>query len=577
MNNTKKKNVFQIFNDLFAYKEITEYDFTVPEKVDEEKDKNISYEDEINEQKPASEPKNIFPSLSVNLEYMKVRYNFLINSDVIIRDFTLTARNKQYSAFLVYIDGMVDTKLINDFILNPLMLKNRANIFDGEETKIISEAITNNISVRKVKKFNLLDYIYNNLMPQNSVQKLTEFNEIISGINSGNCALFVDTLDTAFDIDVKGFKQRNVEKPENEIVVRGSQEAFTEAIRTNTSLLRRLVNNENLIIENIEVGNLSNTKCAVCYMKNIANNELVSEVKYRLNNINVDYLISSGQLEQLIEDNGKYSLPQLISTERPDKATNYLLEGRVVVLVNGSPYSLIAPGTLIDFISSPEDLNLKYQFANMLKIIRILGFLITLLLPGLYIAITNFHQELLPTELLFAIVGSRELVPFPIIFEIILMELSFELIREAGLRVPTPIGPTIGIVGALILGQAAVEANIVSPILIIIVAITAIASFAIPDFSLSFHCRILRFAYIILGYLLGFLGICIGLFIHFLVVSSLKSFGYPYLQPYIPVTRDYKGLLLSPAWKREHRADFLNSKRPKKQANISMGWKNQQL
>lgn len=573
MNNTKKKNVFQIFNDLFAYKEITEYDFTVPEKVDEEKDKNISYEDEINEQKPASEPKNIFPSLSVNLEYMKVRYNFLINSDVIIRDFTLTARNKQYSAFLVYIDGMVDTKLINDFILNPLMLKNRANIFDGEETKIISEAITNNISVRKVKKFNLLDYIYNNLMPQNSVQKLTEFNEIISGINSGNCALFVDTLDTAFDIDVKGFKQRNVEKPENEIVVRGSQEAFTEAIRTNTSLLRRLVNNENLIIENIEVGNLSNTKCAVCYMKNIANNELVSEVKYRLNNINVDYLISSGQLEQLIEDNGKYSLPQLISTERPDKATNYLLEGRVVVLVNGSPYSLIAPGTLIDFISSPEDLNLKYQFANMLKIIRILGFLITLLLPGLYIAITNFHQELLPTELLFAIVGSRELVPFPIIFEIILMELSFELIREAGLRVPTPIGPTIGIVGALILGQAAVEANIVSPILIIIVAITAIASFAIPDFSLSFHCRILRFAYIILGYLLGFLGICIGLFIHFLVVSSLKSFGYPYLQPYIPVTRDYKGLLLSPAWKREHRADFLNSKRPKKQANISMGWK----
>lgn len=334
-----------------------------------------------------------------------------------------------------------------------------------------------------------------------------------------------------------------------------------------------MVNNENLIIENIEVGNLSNTKCAVCYMKNIANNELVSEVKYRLNNIDVDYLISSGQLEQLIEDNGKYSLPQLIATERPDKATNYLLEGRVVVIVNGSPYSLIAPGTLMDFISSPEDLNIKYQFSNLLKIIRIIGLVITLLLPGLYIAITNFHQELIPTELLFAIVASRESVPFPVIFEIFLMEFSFELIREAGLRVPTPLGPTIGIVGALILGQAAVEANIVSPILIIIVAITAISSFAIPDYSLSFHCRLLRFAYIILGYLLGFLGICFGLFIHFLVMCSLKSFGYPYLQPYIPVTRDYKGLLLSPAWKREHRADFLNTKRPKKQNKISMEWK----
>ncbi len=268
-------------------------------------------------------------------------------------------------------------------------------------------------------------------------------------------------------------------------------------------------------------------------------------------------------------------MPQLISTERPDKATNYLLEGRVVIIVNGSPYSLIAPGTLIDFISSPEDLNLKYQFANMLKIIRILAFILTILLPGLYIAITNFHQELIPTELLFAIVASRESVPFPIIFEIFLMEVSFELIREAGLRVPSPIGPTLGIVGALILGQAAVEANIVSPVLIIIVAITGISSFAIPDFSLGFHCRLVRFVYIILGYLLGFLGISIGVFINFFIMASIKSFGYPYLQPYVPVTRDYKGILLSPAWKREHRADFLNTKRPKKQDDISMKWRYQ--
>lgn len=573
MDNTKKKKFFQTFNELFEYNEKNEYDFTVPERIDEKKDTIISYEDELKEEKLVNAQKNIFPSLNVNLEYLKVRYNALINSDIVIRNFTLTARGKQYGAFLLYIDGMVDTKLINDFVLNPLMLKNKANSFDGDENKVISEAITNNISVRKVKKINLSDYIFNNLIPQNSVKKIKEFDKIISAINSGDCALFIDTLDIAYDIDVKGFKQRGVDKPENEIVVRGSQEAFTEVIRTNTSLLRRLVNNENLIIENIEVGNLSNTKCAVCYMKNIANNELVSEVKYRLNNIDIDYLTSSGQLEQLIEDNGKYSLPQLLATERPDKATNYLLEGRVIILLNGSPYSLIAPGTFIDFLSSPEDLNIKYQFSNLLKIIRIFALVITLLLPGLYIAITNFHQELIPTELLFAIVASRESVPFPVIFEIFLMEFSFELIREAGLRVPTPLGPTIGIVGALILGQAAVEASIVSPILIIIVAITAISSFAIPDYSLSFHCRLIRFVYIILGYLLGFLGIAFGLFIHFLIVSSLKSFGYPYLQPYIPVTRDYKGVLLAPAWKREHRADFLNTKRPKKQNKISMEWK----
>lgn len=383
----------------------------------------------------------------------------------------------------------------------------------------------------------------------------------------------MDTLNIVFDIDVKGFKQRSVEKPENEIVIRGSQEAFTENLRTNTSLLRRFVNNESLIIENLEVGSLTKTKCAVCYMKNIANNDLVGEVKYRLNNLEVDSIISSGQLEQLIEDNGSFSLPQLISSERPDKAANLLLEGRVVVLVNGSPYCLIAPGTLIDFITSPEDLNLKFQFTNLLKVVRILAVILTLLLPGIYVAITNFHQELIPTELLFTIVASRESVPLPIIFEILVMEISFELIREAGLRVPAPIGPTIGIVGALILGQAAVEANIVSPILIIIVAITAIASFAIPDFSFGFHCRVTRFIYIIFGYLLGFLGIGICIFVHSLILTSLKSFGYPYMQPYAPVTKDYKGIFLVPIWKREHRADFLNTKKPKKQEHISMKWK----
>lgn len=573
MDNINKKKFFKAFNSLFEYKEKTEYNFIIPRTSNTESNINISYEDEINKTQLETEPKYIFPSLSVNLEYMKVKYNTLINSDIVIREFTLTARNKQYSAFLLYIDGMVDTNLINDFVLNPLMLRNRANIFDGDENKVVKEAVTNNISVRRIKKFDLLDYIFNNLMPQNSVQKIKTFDELILGINSGNCALFIDTLDTAFDIDVKGFKQRSIDKPDNEIVIRGSQEGFTETIRTNTSLIRRFVNNENLIIENIKVGTLSKTNCAVCYMKNIANNELVSEVKYRLNNINVDYLISSGQLEQLIEDNGNYSLPQLISTERPDKATNYLLDGRVVILINGSPYSLIAPGTLLDFLASPEDLNLKYQFANLLKLIRILAFILTLLLPGLYVAITSFHQELIPTELLFAIVASRESVPFPIIFEIFLMEFSFELIREAGLRVPSPIGPTIGIVGALILGQAAVEASIVSPILIIIVAITGISSFAIPDFSLSFHCRIARFIYIILGYLLGFLGIALGLFIHLLIIANLKSFGFSYLQPYVPVARASKGIMLSPAWKREYRADFLNTKRPKKQDKISMSWK----
>ena len=389
--------------------------------------------------------KNLYSNLSVNLDYIKVKYNSLINSDIKIREFNLTINGKEYKSALLFIDGLINSESINDFILKPLMSKNKSL------QSPMPSAITNNISVRKVKKFNLEDYIYNSLVPQNTMKKVTTFEDIFSSVNIGDCALLVDTIPTSFVIDVKGFESRSISEPKNETVIRGSQESFVEKLRTNTSMLRRLINNENLIIEDTTVGKISKTKVAVCYLKDIANNDLVAEVKYRINNLDVDYITSSGQLEQLIQDNSYSTFPEMIASERPDKAANHILEGRVVVLVNGSPYSLIMPGVFIDFLSSPEDMNLKFQYSNLLKIVRIIAFVITLFLPGIYVAITNYHTELLPTELLFTIAASRNTVPFPIIFEILLMEISFELIREAGLRVPTPIGPTIGIVGALIL------------------------------------------------------------------------------------------------------------------------------
>lgn len=250
--------------------------------------KNQDVRDEL-----SSKPVNIFPSLDVNLEYMKVKYNTLINSDIIIREFILNARNKQYKAFIMYIDGMVNTTLINDFILKPLMLRNRSNSYEGSQNRVVSEAISNNITVRRVKKFDITDYISECLLPQNSVKENKTFEEITEGINSGNCALFIDTLSVVFNIEVKGFEKRSLGEPNNEMVVRGSQVAFNEAIRTNTSLLRRMVNNENLIIENVNVGKLSNTSCAICYVKNIANSDLIAEVKYRVNNLEIDYLTSS--------------------------------------------------------------------------------------------------------------------------------------------------------------------------------------------------------------------------------------------------------------------------------------------
>lgn len=454
MMNSIKSSIKNWFEQIFAYKNPDiNYNFYLAETQKEQEFSHSSFENEISNTNSdlQFEKEEISCHLKENLDYMKLKYNTLINSDVIIREFTITAKGKEFPAFLFYIDGMSDSNLINDFILEPLMLKNEDNLYTEDSTYFLPSKENKQVPIKKIKKFDLTEYINNCLLPQNALKKETKFSSVISGINMGNCALFVESLNIAFNLDVKGFKQRSVSAPNNEIIIKGPHEAFVEAIRTNTSLLRRIVNNENLIIENVNVGDISKTACAICYMKDITNNDLVAEVRYRLNNLKVDTLLSSGELEQLIEETNKYSIPQILSTERPDKAAKHLFAGKVVVIINGNPYCLIMPATFIDFLGSPEDTNLKFQFANFLKFLRIIAMLITLLLPGLYIAITNFHQELIPTELLFSIIASRENVPFPVIFEILVMEISFELIREAGLRVPSPIGPTIGIVGALVL------------------------------------------------------------------------------------------------------------------------------
>ena len=554
-NNTNIMKIKEILNNTFGYFPKKEYQFTL--ESDSESQNSTSMQNSI--EIPEKQEK-VFKNINENLNFVKVKYNSLISSDIVIRKFLLNCNGKKYRAFILYIDGMVDTKILNDSILKPLMIKNL-------------NTISQNFNLEN-SSLSLENYIESCLIPQNSIKQQTYFEDLFNGVNSGNCALFVSTLNIAFDIDIKGFKQRSISKPENEIVIKGSHEAFVENLRTNTSFLRRLTNNENLVIENVKVGKITKTNCAVCYIKNIANDDLVLEAKYRLNNLCVDSLLSAGELEQLLTDTNFLGIPKILVSERPDNAVKSLLQGRVIIIVNGSPYALILPAVLIDFLTSPEDTNLKTIFANFLKIIRIISAFFALFLPGLYIAITSFHREIIPTELLFSILSSRQSVPFPIILEILMMEISFEIIREAGLRVPAPIGPTLGIIGALVLGQAAVSAGIVSPILIIIVAITGISSFAIPDFSFSFHLRFYRFAFIILGFLSGFLGIGVGIFVYLTALYDLESFGVPYTSPYAPAINSKNNhFLLSPIWKREYRAPYWSSKREKRQNKISMKWR----
>ena len=294
MEKVKKNSMITCFKNIFSYTPKEQYHFSIPE-TNEEIESNPTPPNNAN----LETPKEVFPSIDVNLEAITSRFNTFINSDIIVREFRLIAKNKEYKAFLLYIDGMVDTTSINHFVLDPLMLRNTSNMYQNPDSETVKQAVANNIVVRKVKKFDLGTYIFNHLVPQNSVKQISSFDDVASSVNSGNCSHFVDTLNIVFDIDVKGFKQRSIGKPENEIVIRGSQEAFTENIRTNTSLLRRFVNNEKLIMENIEVGKITKTKCAVCYIENITNSDLVAEVKYRLNNIDVDSILSSRSIRTI--------------------------------------------------------------------------------------------------------------------------------------------------------------------------------------------------------------------------------------------------------------------------------------
>lgn len=506
---------------------------------------------------PTQQSRDVSANLFENMEYLKSRFSIPSNSDVILREFDITVKDKSMHAFIIFYDGMVDKQIIDHYLLQPMMLLSNKDITDATP--------------------DVTAYIKAHLLPHNAINIMKDCNVIVGEINYGSCGIFIDGLDNAFVADVKGYERRSVERPETELLIRGPQEGFTETLRVNTALIRKRLKDENLIIESMKVGERSKTLCAVLYINGIVNPSLIQEIKRRIGSIKVDYLNDSGELEQFIEDSTYLPLPQTSSTERPDRSAMALTEGRVVILVDGSPFALIVPVVFNDLIHSAEDYYLRFPTVNLLRFMRLISILFSLLLPGIYIAITTFHQEMIPTSLLLAIDGAREKVPFPSIVELTAMELAFELIREAGIRIPGPMAPTIGIIGALILGQAAVAANIVSPILIIIVATTGICSYAVPDYSTSFSIRISRFVYIFLAAIAGFLGITTGVFIQGLFLVNAKSFGVPMFSPFGPKTsrKSADNIFSIPIWKREDRPDYLNTVDGKRESKISRGWTNQ--
>lgn len=548
----------EIINNLFTYKNEKDYSFIISNTSNNISEKEFFKQDQT----------VVSKQLNKNLEYLTVKLNLLINSDIKIRHFNIPLRTKNYQAFLIYIDGMVDSNNINNFVLEPLFLRNSIKMND-------SIIYTQNDQGKKCIRYNLENFLFSSLIPQNNITKETDFKNVIPKLNAGFSILFVESLKCCFCIETKGIKERSISKPITESVVRGAHEGFIENLRTNTALIRKNINNENLIIEETELGNITKTKIAICYLNHITNDDLVCEVKFRLKNLDIDYILSTGQLEQFLKSSPSSIFPEAISTERPDKTCNYLLLGRIAILINGSPFSLIVPAVISDFLTSSEDYNLNYHYSNFLRLLRSIAFICALFIPSFYIAITMYHYELIPTELLYAIIASREAIPFPVFFEIIIMEIAFELLQEASIRVPGTFSTTVGIIGGLILGEAAVSANIVSPILIIVVAFAGTASFTIPDNSLRVSLRVTRFIYTILAYIAGFLGIALGIFINILLLSKQNSFGIDILAPYIPLNslKNNQTLYLEPVWKREKRSQFLNTKKPNLENHISMKWR----
>jgi spore germination protein KA len=452
----------------------------------------------------------ITTSLEENRKIIEKLFHMPLNKDIVIRELDI-ASDPPVKAMAIFIDGMVDTKNQNLSILQPLMMLGSAQrkLYDGD----------------------LIDSIMRKYLPTNQVLRADNFTRLQESINSGDTALMFDGIAEAILVNTKGWEHRGIEKPSTEPTVRGSQAGFTENLRTNTTLIRTIMRNSDLVTEMIKVGERSKTTVAMLYLQSVVNPRLVDEVRRRIQGIRTDNLDSSGTLVQFIEDHPDLPFPQSLSTERPDRVGPHLSEGRIALIVDGNPYIHVLPVSFFTFFHASEDFSLPFPVANFQRFLRFFGALIATVLPALYIAISYFHVEALPTQLLLSIAGSREDIPFPAWFEVLVMEISFELIREAGVRVPGILGSTIGIVGAIILGQAAITAHIVSPAVVVVIAITGLASFTIPEYLMAAAIRLLRFLLLIFSAVLGLVGLATILLWLTVILCNMKSFGMPYLTP----------------------------------------------
>lgn len=455
----------------------------------------------------------LMKSLSQNIRTL---YSiFKHTPDLIVRYFQL--KNNNQSAALVYLESLCNVEILSNQVLKPLLSYNG--------------------SVKEI----------GSIIPLPFLTDLRNWDEIIQAILHGKSILFVNEQDICIIFDTFESKQRSIEEPSAEKAIKGAHEGFIESASDNISLIRQYIPTSKLCIHEMSVGDSIQNQVSILYLEDIANSEVLERLEKRIRNIHVRDLFSAGELQELIEDSAFSPFPQCILTERPDTAALHMLEGRFVVIVEKSPHVLIAPVTFISFFQHIDDYNIRILNSNLIRIIRFIAFYMAILLPAIYISLVSFNYELIPIELLLTIGKYRADVPFPPLFEALIMEIAFELLREASMRLPSAVSQTIGIVGAIVIGQAAVQAGIVSNMMIIIVASTAIASFIVPNNDMSSAIRLIRFPMMLMASLFGIIGIVIGMMTLIAHILSLQSFGLPLTPLQFSSFRD--SLLRFPLWK----------------------------
>ncbi|MCL6548456.1 MAG: spore germination protein [Alicyclobacillus sp.] len=435
------------------------------------------------------------------------------NDDLVIRSFRVLG---QFEAAVLYFSNLVTREEVNEHILRPLMDPPRP-------------VPLKRFRPRELKEFLLKECLYyGEAHVEGSLAK------VIEALLRGDTVVLVDTLDEAIFLSTRQVEQRGIEQPSTEQVIRGSRDGFVEALQTNITLLRYRLQTPNFRVQMHTIGRLTKTKVAICYLEGVVNPALLQEVRKRLDQIQVDCVLDAGYLEQCIEDNHWSPFPQVQNSERPDKCVASLLEGRVVLLTDGTPFALIIPAVFSQFYQTMDDYSERWLMGSLVRLVRLVALMFSLVFPSLYVAVIAYNPELIPTKFAVAVAGGRAGVPFPAVIEVLAMEVSMEVLREATLRLPQQVGGALSIVGVLVIGQAAVSAGFASPITVVVIALTTIGSFATPAYNAAIALRILRFLLTILAGIFGLYGVMIGLILITNHMLSLRSFGVPYLAPVVP-------------------------------------------